>query len=376
LPEAVILQVPPFDPNKASGGAEVIAAILASGLALTGRFNVTVICGAEGVTSEPRVFAGVEVLPGLILDDDARAKGVFWPALRKTASNAISSADVVVSVERAPIIASSAKRLVLLGGIGYPHSYDLIRNGSWDALAVPSEDVAARARAEVPLLDSLWVIPNGIDASLFREAPVFSRVRDIAPLGNPTIKLVMPSRPVFDKGFQNAMNLLTALREAKRHAELTLFSQESAVHQSNVPDLVQDGDGEASYSVRPWLPRSDMPAAYREADITLALSIVAEGFGLTAVESVMSGTPAVVTPMGNLPHLLPPRHGIFVLPSVSFQSEWISTIDDAIQNGRRDCVERGRPAVIDRYSVSVMIESYARLIDSVLSGEGTRTKRA
>lgn len=50
-----------------------------------------------------------------------------------------------------------------------------------------------------------------------------------------------------------------------------------------------------------FIPDNVLPLAYRAADFTVIPSIELEGFGLTAIESLAAGTPALVTPVGGLP---------------------------------------------------------------------------
>jgi glycosyltransferase involved in cell wall biosynthesis len=50
-----------------------------------------------------------------------------------------------------------------------------------------------------------------------------------------------------------------------------------------------------------FVPDDDLPIAYAAADMTIVPSVELEGFGLIVVESLASGTPAFVTPVGGLP---------------------------------------------------------------------------
>ena len=50
----------------------------------------------------------------------------------------------------------------------------------------------------------------------------------------------------------------------------------------------------------------DLPLAYRAADVTVVPSQSLEGFGLITLESLASGTPVYVTPIGGLPEIVEP----------------------------------------------------------------------
>jgi glycogen(starch) synthase len=53
-----------------------------------------------------------------------------------------------------------------------------------------------------------------------------------------------------------------------------------------------------------FIPDTDLPVAYRAADLTVVPSVSLEGFGLTTVESLAVGTPAIVTPVGGSPEVV------------------------------------------------------------------------
>jgi glycosyltransferase involved in cell wall biosynthesis len=53
-----------------------------------------------------------------------------------------------------------------------------------------------------------------------------------------------------------------------------------------------------------FLSDAELPLAYRAADINVVPSIALEGFGLTAAESLASGTPSMVTNVGGLPEVV------------------------------------------------------------------------
>ena len=54
------------------------------------------------------------------------------------------------------------------------------------------------------------------------------------------------------------------------------------------------------------MSEADLPLAYRAADITVVPSLSLEGFGLVTLESLASGTPTLVTPIGGLPEVIEP----------------------------------------------------------------------
>jgi len=55
-----------------------------------------------------------------------------------------------------------------------------------------------------------------------------------------------------------------------------------------------------------FVAEEDLPLAYAAADVSVLPSVALEGFGLTIVESLAAGTPAVATPVGGMPEVLGP----------------------------------------------------------------------
>jgi glycosyltransferase involved in cell wall biosynthesis len=63
-----------------------------------------------------------------------------------------------------------------------------------------------------------------------------------------------------------------------------------------------------------FVPDEDLPTAYRAADLSVVPTVAHEGFGLIVVESLASGTPVMVTPVGGLPEIVAPLAEDLVLP--------------------------------------------------------------
>ena len=63
-----------------------------------------------------------------------------------------------------------------------------------------------------------------------------------------------------------------------------------------------------------FIPETDLPLAYRAADLSILPSQSLEGFGLTALESLACGTPVLVTPVGGLPEVVKQLDTKLILP--------------------------------------------------------------
>jgi len=74
-----------------------------------------------------------------------------------------------------------------------------------------------------------------------------------------------------------------------------------------------------------FVPDADLPAAYRAADLSVVPTASLEGFGLITVESLASGTPCLVTPVGGLSEIVTP-----LAPELVMRSTASTDISDAI----------------------------------------------
>lgn len=66
-----------------------------------------------------------------------------------------------------------------------------------------------------------------------------------------------------------------------------------------------------------FVPDADLPLLYRAADVSVLPTVTLEGFGLTSIESLASGTPVLVTPVGGLPEVVQSLSASLVLPDAS-----------------------------------------------------------
>ena len=81
-----------------------------------------------------------------------------------------------------------------------------------------------------------------------------------------------------------------------------------------------------------FISDEDLPYAYRAADLSIVPSTSLEGFGLVAVESLASGTPVMVTPVGGMPEIVLPLCKELVL--TGFDVDSIAAGLDGFLRGR------------------------------------------
>ena len=150
--------------------------------------------------------------------------------------------------------------------------------------------------------DRVRVVPGGIDASRYAVAETRTEARQ---------KLKWPvDRPI----------VLTVRRLSRRMGLDRLVEAVSLLRQQ-VPDVLVyiGGKGEQADALARqidaanladnvrmigFVPEADLALAYRAADVSVVPTRALEGFGLVCLESLASGTPVLVTPVGGLPEVV------------------------------------------------------------------------
>lgn len=351
-----VLQVPPFDPHRALGGAEAITVDVVR--ELSAEHDVTVLTGYRQYERERTPLAGVRVLDAFPLDEHVRMRGHISPRFTTTAHSVLERANLVLTVERSLADPPPAPRLVTLGGVAYPHTLDILHHRAWDRLVVPSNFVADQITARVPAVDGVTVISNGIDTALFRPLPT--------PRDNDQVRVLLPARPVAEKGFHSALALVTALRQSAIPAVLTCVDQPDGLDGSGMLSRAGEIDPTA-LEIVPWQPREQMPQLYARCHLTVCLSTVPEGFGLVTAESIACGTPVLANPTGFLSQMLPPDHGLHLIDPNAPPTAWIPQVREALTCGRHRAQSKGRPLIAARYGQGRMRSEFARLTTSLLS---------
>lgn len=150
--------------------------------------------------------------------------------------------------------------------------------------------------------DRVRVVPGGADVARFDSGESRGEARD--RLGWPGARpIVLAVRRLRRR--MGLATLISAMDEVRRRVPeaLLLIAGQGPVRttlEAQVADL------QLADHVRflGFVPDTDLPTVYRAADLVIMPSLQLEGFGLTAVEALAAGTPALVTPVGGLPEVV------------------------------------------------------------------------
>lgn len=355
-----VLQVPPFDPTRTLGGAEVMAVELVRTLAAFA--HVSVLHGVgHGEDLGARRFPGfaAEIHGAFPIEEHVRESGHIRPRLSAAAGQLLDRADVLVTIERSLDRHSEAKRIVTLGGVGYPHTLDVLAHSAWDKLIVPSQFVARQVALRAPQAPGVEVLANGVDTVLFSPS-----ASDQSPADR--VRLLVASRPSWDKGLLRVLALAQAMQEQGVVAEVVCFSQPDGFGPDDFTADAREAAAGLSLRVLPWRTRGQMPDAYRSAHLTVCLGDAEEGFGLVAAESVAAGTPVLATPAGFLAEMLPPGHGLHLVGFDATSAELAAAARQAVDLGPGACRSLGRPYVVEHYGLQRMRDEIARTVQEIV----------
>jgi glycosyltransferase involved in cell wall biosynthesis len=112
---------------------------------------------------------------------------------------------------------------------------------------------------------------------------------------------------------------------------------------------------------------ADLPLAYRAADMTVVPSQSLEGFGLITLESLASGTPVYVTPIGGLPEIVEPFAPQCIFADTS--AEEIAKVLMEVIRGERPIPsdEACRSFASQNFSWPLIVERVRAVYDEALS---------
>lgn len=141
--------------------------------------------------------------------------------------------------------------------------------------------------------ERIAVVPNGVDAALFRPLPERPRRRGRV--------VATASADVPLKGLQPLLRAFAILRAGRPEAELVIVGRPRA--NGPVPRLLEELGLNGAVRFVSGLPDWELVELYASADAAVVPSLY-EGFSLPAVEAMACGLPLVTTTAGALPEVV------------------------------------------------------------------------
>ncbi len=147
--------------------------------------------------------------------------------------------------------------------------------------------------------EKIRVIPGGVDLARFAPAETRENVR--RSLGYPVDRpmLVTVRRLESTKGIDRLIEAIALVRE--RVPEVLLVVAGTGSLAEPLARLVAERGLQSSVSFAGKIDDARLARLYRAATLSIVPSQAWEGFGLVCLESLASGTPVMVTPVGGMP---------------------------------------------------------------------------
>jgi glycogen synthase len=190
--------------------------------------------------------------------------------------------------------------------------------------------------------ERIFIVPGGVDADTYcmngsrREA----RERLHLPPDRPLI--VSVRRLIHRVGLEGLIDAMAVVRKCAPEALLLIAGRglmarelETRIASHGLQDHVR---------LLGFVAEEDLPWLYRACDLSVVPSVALEGFGLPTIESLASGTPVLVTPVGGLPETVSELDPALVVPEAS-----VASLADAMCRALRDLGKLPSPDACAHY---------------------------
>lgn len=218
------------------------------------------------------------------------------------------------------------------------------------AVVANSEELKLLA-AESDPQRRIEVIPNGVDTRQFTPG-------EFRPGGR---RILVVARLVPRKDVETALRAVAALR--RRACNVSLEVVGDGPEAARIEELARTLDLGDSLRMRRYVPRSEMPAVYRAADVFF-LTSRREGMSNTVLEALASGLPVVASPQALSGIDFPPARLVAPGDGEAAAAALASLLED--DGARRDAGIEARAAAV-RYDWLRVAEDYLELYRRVLS---------
>lgn len=150
--------------------------------------------------------------------------------------------------------------------------------------------------------DRIDIVPGGVQADVFNTGLSRAEARERLGWPKDRVILVTVRRLARRMGLENFIDAIDELR--KKEPRILAVMAGTGPLAGELKALVERKNLSGHIKLAGFVPDTDLPLAYRAADLSVVPSIALEGFGLIVLESLAAGTPVIVTPVGGLPEVI------------------------------------------------------------------------
>jgi glycosyltransferase involved in cell wall biosynthesis len=166
--------------------------------------------------------------------------------------------------------------------------------------------------------DRVRVVPGCVDVEQFNLpiTPAEARLKLQLPQDRPIVLAVR--RLVRRMGLEDLIDAVKLLKAA--HPDVLLLIAGKGRLADELQARIDEAGLQDNVKLLGFVPDQHLAALYRAANISVVPTVALEGFGLITVESLASGTPVLVTPVGGLPEAVAGLSPDLVLPETGAQA--------------------------------------------------------
>jgi glycosyltransferase involved in cell wall biosynthesis len=157
------------------------------------------------------------------------------------------------------------------------------------------------------------VVPGCVNVEQFNLpiSPTEARLKLQLPLGRPIVLAVR--RLVRRLGLEDLVDAVKLLKRTQPDVLLLIAGKGRL--EAELQARITEAGLDDNVKLLGFVPDQHLAALYRAATISVVPTVALEGFGLITVESLASGTPVLVTPVGGLPEAVAGLSQDLVLPT-------------------------------------------------------------
>ncbi len=160
--------------------------------------------------------------------------------------------------------------------------------------------------------ERIRVVPGCVNVEQFNlpVTPAEARLRLQLPLGRPIVLAVR--RLVRRMGLEDLVDAVKLLKH--QQPDVLLLIAGKGRLEAELQARIDEAGLAHNVKLLGFVPDQHLASLYRAATISVVPTVALEGFGLITVESLASGTPVLVTPIGGLPEAVAGLSQDLVLP--------------------------------------------------------------
>jgi len=222
-------------------------------------------------------------------------------------------------------------------------------------------------------IEPIVTVPNGIQVPDTIPAPGLPQELR-SPEDNDLI-LLFPHRPVLNKGVSEAIQTAVEVQKLIPSRKVRLLMpaypsdallDDMADTVRQIQDLSRDFHAQGIVELHRWISPEEISSYYAAGDVTLCLGSFIESFGLTPIESVAHGTPAICARVGAFRNFTD-IDGITLVTYGDIESA-AELVVKAL-NSSKASITAGKQQISAHYSFESMIEGYESAITKPLTGQ-------